>query len=196
MEKKEIIIMEKNTTYIVKNRSSSQVCYRIPEDGIRRTFAPGESKKIGFAELEKLTWQAGGRELMTNFLQIQNETAIRELGIVAEPEYHMSEEQVKELIRTGSLDAFLDALDFAPVGVIDLIKVFSVSIPLEDYSKRRALKEKTGFDVDTAIRNLEAEKAEEKIKDEVPAARRVQTQKEEIPAGRRTPVTYKVIEKN
>lgn len=188
--------MEKNTTYIVKNRSSSQVCYRIPEDGIRRTFAPGESKKIGFAELEKLTWQAGGRELMTNFLQIQNEAAIQELGIVAEPEYHMSEEQVKELIRTGSLDAFLDALDFAPVGVIDLIKIYSVSIPLEDYSKRRALKEKTGFDVDTAIRNLEAEKAEEKIKDETPAARRVQAQKEEIPAGRRTPVTYKVIEKN
>ena len=48
--------MDKNTICSVKNRSSSQVCYRIPEDGIRRTFAPGEVKKINYNELEKLSW--------------------------------------------------------------------------------------------------------------------------------------------
>lgn len=185
-----------NTAYIVKNRSSSQVCYRIPEDGIRRTFAPGESKKISYAELEKLTWQAGGRELIANFLQIDNETAVQELGIAAEPEYYMSEGQVKDLISHGSLDAFLDALDFAPVGVIDLIKVFSVSMPLQDYDKRKALKEKTGFDVDTALRNLEAERAEEAAKAEPKTTgRRVQAPQEEAPSGRRSTVTYKVIDK-
>ncbi len=45
-----------NTMYNVKNRSSSTVVYRIPEDNIRREFAPGETKRISFGELEKLTY--------------------------------------------------------------------------------------------------------------------------------------------
>lgn len=53
-----------NTIYNVKNRSSSTVVYRIPEDNIRREFAPGETKKIAFGELEKLTYQQGGREML------------------------------------------------------------------------------------------------------------------------------------
>ena len=56
----------------VKNRSASIVIYSIPEDGVRREFAPSEKKFISIEELDKLTYQAGGRELMTNFLQIQN----------------------------------------------------------------------------------------------------------------------------
>jgi hypothetical protein len=48
----------------------------------------------------------------------------------------MSEADVKELILNGSLDAWKDALDFAPAGVIDLIKDFSVKLPLTDYNKR------------------------------------------------------------
>ncbi|MDV3428265.1 MAG: hypothetical protein LIR50_14805 [Bacillota bacterium] len=74
----------------------------------------------------------------------------------------MSEAQIRDLLLTGSLDAFLDALDFAPIGVIDLIKSMSVSLPLTDLNKRKALKEKTGFDVDKALIHIEEEKAEEK----------------------------------
>jgi len=37
---------------------------------------------------------------------------------------------------TGSLDEFLDCLDFAPEGVKDLIKTLSVELPLNDVSKR------------------------------------------------------------
>ena len=60
-----------NTVYNIKNRSAGRVVYRIPEDGIRREFAPGEVKKIAAAELEKLSYQPGGREIMTQFLQLQ-----------------------------------------------------------------------------------------------------------------------------
>jgi hypothetical protein len=73
----------------------------------------------------------------------------------------MSENQVRDLLLTGSLDAFLDALDFAPLGVIDLIKTLAVQLPLTDLNKRKALKEKTGFDVDKALIHIEEEKAEE-----------------------------------
>ena len=168
----------------VKNRSSSMVCYRIPELNIRREFAVGETKKIPYDELVKLTYQSGGRELMTHFLQIDME-ATEDLGIHTEPEYSMSEEDIVKLIKEGSLDAFLDCLDFAPVGVIDLVKRLSVSTPLTDYDKRQALKEKTGFDLDTALRHIEAEKAEDRAAGKVESnnERRVKVDKIEEPVA-------------
>lgn len=182
--------------YTVKNRSASRVFYKIPEDNIRREFNPGETKRISFEELEKLSYQSGGRELMANFLQIQSEEAISELGMHTEPEYNMTEEQIIDLIKTGSLDAFLDCLDFAPVGVIDLLKKFAVSVPLADYDKRQALKEKTGFDVDIALKNMIAEKAED---NNSPAAaantRRVQPDVEATPGRRTSGSKYNVVKK-
>ena len=182
--------------YNVKNRSSSVVVYSIPESNLRRTFAPGETKRIPFSELEKLTYQPGGRELIANFLQIMEEEVTQDLNIHREPEYNMSEAQVRDLILNGSLDAFLDALDFAPIGVIDLIKTMSVSLPLEDYNKRKALLEKTGFDVDKAVANLQAERAEEKAaatESAAPTERRV---KPTAQTGRRTAPNYKVVVKD
>ena len=188
--------MDNNTMYIVKNRSASRVFYKIPEDNIRREFNPGETKRISFEELEKLSYQSGGRELMANYLQIQSVEATNNLGIHTEPEYNMNEEQIIDLIKTGSLDAFLDCLDFAPVGVIDLLKKYCVSVPLADYDKRKALKEKTGFDIDIALKNLAADQAEENNSSITPAAgRRVQPEGE-VTVGRRTAGTnYKVVSK-
>lgn len=167
--------------YTVKNRSASVVVYSIPEEGIRREFAPGEEKIINREELDKLTYQAGGRELMANFLQIQNVQVREELGIHTEPEYDYSEEQIMDLILNGSQDAFLDCLDFAPTGIIDLIKEMSIMLPMTDTRKIEALRNKTGFDVEIALQNKAAEAAE----DETPAveapARRVVA-----PTGRRT----------
>jgi len=51
----------------------------------------------------------------------------------------------------GSLDEFLDCLDFAPSVIIDMIKVLAVELPLNDVSKREAIKDKLGFDVTKAI---------------------------------------------
>ena len=177
----------------VKNRSTSVVVYRIPESNLRREWAPGEVKRIPFGELEKLTYQPGGRELIANFFQIMENEVTDDLNVHREPEYNMSEEQVRDLILNGSIDAFLDALDFAPLGVIDLIKTMSVQLPITDMAKREALKAKTGFDVDKAIENDRASKEDNKketIADK-PAERRVT---ESTPAGRRTSGNaYKVV---
>ena len=147
--------------FIVKNRSTSRVIYSIPSLNIRRVFAPGESMKIGFEEFKKFMFEPGAKSLVENFLQVDTEDAIKEFNLNVQPEYFLDEQQVKDLLLTGSLDAFLDCLDFAPVGVIDLVKAYSVSLPLSDYNKRKALKEKIGFDVDKALLNKELEKAEE-----------------------------------
>lgn len=181
-----------NKMYIVKNRSASMVVYKIPEDGIRREFAPGESKKISYNELEKLSYQSGGRTLMANFLQISDETVTENLNIHTEAEYYMSEEQIIELIKNGSLDAFLDCLDYAPVGVIDLLKKYAVSLPVTDINKRKALKDKTGFDVDIAIKNIEAEKAEDAgVEDN----KITPIEKTAATTGRRATTNYKVVSK-
>ena len=190
-------MITENTKYNVKNRSSSVVVYRIPESNLRREFAPGETKPIPFEELEKLTYQEGGRELLENFLQIMDEIPTTELNINREVEYDMSEADIQKLLLSDPLDNFLDALDFAPIGVIDLIKSMAVSLPLTDIDKRRALKDKTGFDVDAALHHLEEERAEENAPTAAPAAgRRVKTETAaSAQTGRRTTTRYNVVSK-
>lgn len=187
--------MENTITYNVKNRSSSMVVYSIPEIGVRREFAPGETKKIKHTELEQLSYQSGGRALIEDYLLISNDEAIKDLGIKTEQEYYMNENQVIELIQTGSYDEWLDALDFAPEGVIDLIKKFSTDLPLNDVRKREALKAKTHYDVSAAVANLEAEKAEMAAdnKEAAPERRVVKAEETTTPGRRTSGSKYKVI---
>ena len=150
---------------------------------------------ISSEELEELTFQPGGTLILSQFLQIMDLDGIQAARIKTEPEYHMSEDDVVKLITGGSLDAFLDALDFAPIGVIDLIKKLSISIPMVDIPKRKALKEKTGFDVEAALKHNEEDKEDNQttiLKQS--GERRVQT--ETAAPGRRTaPPKYNIITK-
>ena len=187
--------MDSNTTYLVTNRSASVVVYSIPEDNIKREFQPGETKKIRNTELEKLSYQTGGPLLINNYFLIKNAEAIQELGVPTEPEYFMTEKEVVDLIKTGTIDAWLDCLDFAPHGVIEMIKKLSVSVPLNDYEKRRSLKEKTGFDVDAAIKHVEEEREEDKELPKAPAQRRVKAEETAVQPGRRTTPKYNVVNK-
>lgn len=179
----------------IKNRSASVVVYTIPEIGVRRSFAPGETKKIGYEELEKLTYQPGGINILTRFLQIVENQTIKDMGMNVEPEYFMNERDVYNLVKAGSLDEFLDALDFAPNGVIDLIKKASVDLPLLDISKRKALKEKTGFDVDAALKHIEEDKEDEgnTILKQANPQRRVVKDAAPATPGRRTTPKYNII---
>ena len=184
--------MESSKILKVKNRSASLAVYSIPEINVRREFAPGETKNITYGELEKLSYQPGGRTIMQNFLQIIDPEATGDLGINREPEYDLSEQQIVDLMTKGSLDAFLDCLDFAPVGVIDLIKKFSVSLPLNDIDKRDALKKKTGFDVTVALANMQKEKEDMDVPTVESKERRVKI--ESTPEGRRTIPKYNVVQ--
>ena len=175
-----------NKNVLVKNRSAGMVVYKIPEEGVRREFQPGEVKKIDLKELEKLTYQPGGRTLIENFLQITDEVVIDDLNIHTENEYYMSEEQVIELVKNGSMDDFLDCLDYAPIGVIDLVKKYAVSLPMDNFEKREALKNKTGFDTTKALEMLRQEAQVDNA--ETPAAAAA-------PSKRRSNTNYKVVTK-
>jgi len=183
-----------NKLVSVTNRSSGRVIYRIPDRGIRREFNANETKQIPYEELVQLSYQKGGRNLMTNMLQIKEIKAIEELNIHAEPEYHMSEADIVHLLVNGSLDELKDALDFAPIGVIQIIKDKAVELPVYDMRKRQAIFDMTGFDVNAAIENNAPD--EDEVQAEAPAAtRRVQKISETPDApARRTESRYKIIE--
>lgn len=136
----------------VYNRFDGSVGYRIPELRVERQFAPGEKKVITVGELEQLSYIPGGRAIMDDYLVIKDQEVLKELlNKKIEPEYYYSEDDIKRLFTKGSLDEFVDCLNFAPEGVIEMIKKLAVELPLQDMSKRNAILDKTGFNVTSAI---------------------------------------------
>ena len=166
--------MEKSTLIKVLNRDNGAVVYSIPEmNGLKRVYQAGETKEITFEEIEKLSYIPGGMELLQDCLVIlDNDEAIKKILGHVEPEYSYTKDDIINLMKNGSLDEFLDCLDFAPEGVKDLIKTLSVELPLNDVAKREAILNKLGFNVDNAIR-IERE-SEEPTKEEPTTKRRVQ----------------------
>jgi len=105
----------------VRNRSNSIVIYRVPDLGVRREFAPGETKILPAAELVALAQKSGGLSILCNELYIDDVETVNETTMHVEPEYYLDDQGVKDLLKDGSVDALLDCLDFAPGGVIDLV---------------------------------------------------------------------------
>lgn len=180
----------------VKNRSNGISVYTIPElkdrRNIRREFAPQEIKDIDVEELQALTFVPGGTTLLSDYLQVLDEKILKDLNISTEIEYNMSKEDVKNLLLNGSLDSLLDCLDFAPSGVIDLVKELAISLPVNDSTKRQAIFEKTGLNIDQALlRKKEAE--EEKNSTTATKERRVKV--DNATQARRTTPDYKIVSK-
>ena len=184
----------------IKNRGSSIVIYNLPEMGIRREFMPGETKTITQEELEALSYRPGGMSLIRNELLVHDADTLADMSVKVEPEYYLDDKGVIDLLNSGSMDAFLDCLDFAPQGVLDLIKKYAVSLPVNDSRKREAIKDKLGLDVDMAllhqrqVKEMEEEAAKQAAERLDAPTRRVKA--EEKPTGRRTAVPqYKVLSK-
>lgn len=181
-------MIDKSTLIKVKNRDNGTVGYTIPDLGnLHRNFQVGETKEITMEELRKLSYIPGGNAILRDCLIIENREAVAELLGEVEPEYNYTEEEVKVLLTSGTYDQFMDALDFAPKGVIELIKDLAVKLKLNDVAKRQAILEKTGFNVTKAIEiNAETEAVEEEDKKARRAAPITGEEKTEETSGRRS----------
>lgn len=144
-------MLDKDTIIKVTNRDSGSVGYTVAEMGIHRKFQKGEVKEIRMEELRKLSYLPGGQAIINDCLIIHNEEALKELNPDYEPEYFYTEADIKNLLLTGTQAEFLDCLDFAPEGVIELVKQLAVELEIFDINKRDAIFEKTGFNVTRAI---------------------------------------------
>ena len=140
-------MIQKDKIVAIKNKYGGMVGYKVEELGINRKFYPNETKEVTFEELQRLSFTPGGDTILTDFLQIDDEEVIEQLfHKKPEMEYFYSREDIKKLMESGSLDQFLDCLDFAPAGVKDIIKDMAVELPLNDMNKRQAIMEKLNFD--------------------------------------------------
>lgn len=187
------MMLDKTTLIKVVNRDNGTVGYTIPDLGnLHRNFQPKEEKEVTMEELRKLSYLPGGLTLLKDCLVIKNADAIAELLGTVEPEYYYTEEEIKKLLLYGTMDQFMDCLDFAPQGVIDLLRSLAVELQVSDINKREAIKTKTGFDVTKAIEinktAAEGEVAPEKTRRATPIA----ASEPEAPVRRAAAPKYKI----
>jgi len=174
-------MVEKNREIKLTNRDNGTVGYTIPDLNLHRTFSGGETKTITFEELEKLAWVKGGLNLLKDYLIIQDKEAAEELLGNVEPEYYYTKDTVRTLLTEGTLEQLQDTLDFAPKGVIDLVKEEAVELPVNNVAMRDEILKKTNFNVDKAVEMKKAALEDEPV--------------EETTSKRRaTPVTTKTTE--
>ena len=139
---------------VINRKGNGVVSYTIPDMGnLQRVFQDGEEKIVTYEEIRKLSYIPGGQVLLNDYLVVEDKEVLKELNMFPEQEYYYTTEDIINLMQTGSLDEFLDCLDFAPEGVLESIKTLSVELPLNDVAKRKAILEKLNFNVDNAVRN-------------------------------------------
>ena len=186
----------------VTHRNTGFTGYTIPDLNLTRTFNIGETKKISLDELKQLQFVEGGDYLLKHCLIINDKNALEVLNMSdVEPEYFYTEAEIKELLTNGSLDQLEDALNFAPEGVIEIIKSMAIKMELPDTRKRKIISDKTGLNIDNAIMVNEVMKEEhsdvtEKAEIKVRKAAPINAGSTATPTRKAEPVSkYKVISK-
>lgn len=140
------------TTYVeVTNRNNGITGYTL-NSGMERIFNINETKKVPLEELQEVEAMPGGEYLLRNYLMIKDKTALDYLNVEPEPEYFYTENEIKELLLNGTLDQLEDCLNFAPQGVLDILKDKAVSLEVPDMRKRDLISKKLGFNIDNAIK--------------------------------------------
>lgn len=179
---------------VVRNRNNGKTGYTL-DNNFHRDFSFQEEKKIPFEELKRLSYAPGGKYLLDNYLVVENQEALDLLNMKVEPEYFYDEKKIKDMLLNAEMDAFLDFLDYAPEGAIEIAKEIAVRNQIPDVRKRKAISEKTGFSIDNAIMVNEVMADEEAPKEEPKKERRVKTE-EAKPTSRRVKLPeYKVVDK-
>lgn len=182
--------MSMEKTCKITNRSVGIVAYNLPDRHLLRQFHPRETKTVMISEIEEVSNQAGGRELLYNYFYIDPPSILNDvLNIKPETEYFsITEDNIDQWLQNSSLEEFQDALDFAPDGIKELIKLHSVKLPLNDLRKCESIKKQLNFDVLAAIKNEKAT-VEDIDQDNIPNTRRraAQSQQQTEPqkTGRR-----------
>ena len=137
--------------------------------------------------------------MLQHYLVIDNTEARDEiLGDMVEIEYNYTQKDIERLLTSGSLDELLDCLDFAPSGVIDLVKDLAVKLEINDIAKRNAILKSTGFNVTKAIEINHASQEtddvqEEKTRRTAPINAKAETAT--APARRTAAPKYNVVKK-
>ena len=191
--------MDLNKKVKVWNRNGANTVYYIDELRMLREFAPagrhGDVLMIPISELQALSYIQGGHTLLTQHLLIKEQEVCEFLGVPVEPEYYYGVEEVKTLLKEGTLEQLMDCLEFAPSGVKDLLVKYAVDEKVDSYEKRDLITKATGVNITARIKNNElsgpeSEGVEEKVGTSSRRAAPIQTKESATPVNK-----YKVVEK-
>lgn len=152
--------------------------YIVELTGVRRSLPAHASFKVKASELRELNYQLGGQEILKNYIRVDNAALAKEFGVDVDntPEYSWGRKEVENCLVNEDIDVLLDALDFAPAGIKQLIADMAVELEISDVNKRQAISKAMGIDVDSMIQNKHAfDSAEDE--DEKPKTTRRRTTK-------------------
>lgn len=183
--------LKENDLIKVRNLTDHTVVY-MSYDGRRRAFAGQQTMKLPVEELRQLAYSRGGLVLLRNHLSIDNKELAEEFGIQSDTydnEYQWTKEDVDRVLLSGDMDELLDALDFAPNGIIDLIINRAVNLRIPDIAKRKAISEATGRNINSMIELVEDSEQEVEAPAEKPKTRRRAPKTEEKQTRRRSAKT-------
>lgn len=116
--------------------------------GIRHTWPKaGDIVFLTEENILNIISTPGGRYILENNLTYDNDAVYEMLGIQPEPEDKMSAEQIKALLKGGTLEQLEDALNFANEGTIELIESLAITEQVSDMNKLELISRKTGADM-------------------------------------------------
>lgn len=144
-------------TITITNLQDSTTGYIVEtSNGTVRRFLPSfASFKVKAEELRQLNYTLGGKDIIQNYIRVENKDLAAEFGVDTEetPEYNWTEKEVVDCLNSSDIRILLDALDFAPTGIKQLIVDKAVELEVADVNKRQAISKAMGIDVDSMIKN-------------------------------------------
>lgn len=150
----------------------------------RYVFGPQQTKTLSAGELRSMAYVPGVLSMLYDGkLRIKNKDLCVEFNIPVDvPEYDMTQDDVDDMLLNKELDYLLDALDWAPEGILELIKNRAIALRITDIVKRKSISDALGCDIDNMIRT--AEKLEVTSAVEAPAEPKPE-RKRRVPANKK-----------
>lgn len=155
MDNKKFEVISKYNGYLVITEANTNVKRIWPK--------LGDKLNLTIDNIQAILTTPGGRRMLENYLIVPKEV-LEKLEIYPEPEYFYTLEDIKALLEKGSIEQLEDALTFAPIGTIDLIRETAVQMKITDRNKIQLITQKTGFDIESQIKlydEIYGEKVEE-----------------------------------
>lgn len=145
--------MDGNKKVPVRSRTEGSVAYKLDSLRVARSWPKtGSVLQISIDELKELMVQPGGEYILRNLVIIEDEEArIEILGAEVQPEYNYTEDEIKYLLYEAEDNALLDCLDYAPIGVLELIKEYSLEKMPNTTAKIKAINQKLNINLNKII---------------------------------------------
>ncbi len=169
----------------VKNMMRHEVGY-VLTSGVARHFAPHMTIRIKAEELRDLSYESGGLDFLRNYVCVGNSALAEEFGISNDLiEYTWGEKEIEEALTTADIDVLLDALDFAPDGIVEELRDKAIELEIPDGNRIAAINKRLGIDINTMIKNKHAYDTAEDKTEEAPKQRRTTAARKSTTGTRR-----------